>query len=35
MGNAIQNSNVVNTNYQATLRDSLTVSGDINEMEIL
>ena len=31
MGNAIQvNSNVVNTNYAATLRDSLTVSGDIN-----
>ena len=31
MGNAIQvNSNVVNTNYPATLRDSLTVSGDIN-----
>ena len=31
MGNAVQvNSNVVNTNYAATLRDSLTVSGDIN-----
>ena len=31
MGNAIQvNSNVVNTNYAATLRDSLTVSGNIN-----
>ena len=31
MGNAVQvNSNVVNTNYPATLRDSLTVSGDIN-----
>jgi len=30
MGNAVQvNSNVVNTNYPATLRDSLTVSGDI------
>ena len=31
MGNAVQvNSNVVNTNYAATLRDSLTVSGNIN-----
>ncbi len=31
MGNAVQvNSNVVNTNYPATLRDSLTVSGNIN-----
>ena len=30
MGNAVQvNSNVVNTNYPATLRDSLTVSGNI------
>ena len=31
MGNAVQvNSNVVNTNYAATLRDSLTVSGDVS-----
>ena len=31
MGNAVQvNSNVVNTNYAATLRDSLTVSGTLD-----